>query len=75
MKRKTQTIKAMNNVNRNRKKKGQHQKRVKKAIIETFFTGYKAYLNIGSTGFAHHSCGNILVYKGTNHSGKLIRII
>jgi hypothetical protein len=64
-----------NNTNKNRKPKGQHQKRVKKALLESIFNGYKAYHNIGETGYAHYSCGNILVYKGTNHSGKLIRVI
>lgn len=63
-----------NNTKVDRKPKGEHQKRVKQAI-QGLFTGSQTRCNIGSTGFAWSTMGNVQIYKGTNHSGELIRVI
>lgn len=66
-----------NNTKINRKPKGQHQKRVKKAILETLFKGLytSRYKMPNNSGFCHYDNGQINVVWGTNHSGELIRVI
>ena len=58
-------------------KKGQHQKRVKKAIKELMFnSAYPSSYNLANnSGYAYVQNGTIKVIKGTNNSGKLIRCI
>lgn len=66
-----------NNTRINRKPKGELQKKVKKAIIELMFNRpYAAYYHLkNNSGFCHFLNGTINIYSGTNHSGKLIRVI
>jgi len=65
-----------NNTRANRKPKGQHQKRVKQAIIESFFSEpYHGAYHIGSKGYAYMQNATIKVIWGTNNSGRLIRVI
>jgi hypothetical protein len=40
-----------------------HGRRVKKAIIDTFFNGYTTRLTISPTRKAWYSCGNIFLFK------------
>ena len=63
-----------NNTKIDRAPKGDHQKRVKQAILG-LFKGTQTRHFIGSTGFAWKTMGNIQVYSGTNNSGELMRVI
>lgn len=53
----------MKKVNTQPNKLSEHGRRVKKAIIDTFFTNYNTRLTISPTRKAWYSCGNIFFFS------------